>query len=108
LLDLQNPIWSGGDDAVAGLAQCLETALPGGGAEISAMQKHRGSTIWLRRCHVHVRHRKVGALGRELEPTNLIGILETFKLGAVASVLLGMGRRQHANGQEQTGDRIAR
>jgi hypothetical protein len=92
-VDLQNPIWWGGNDAKARFGEDRDGVLPGRRAEILAVQEHDGAAVRRRRLHVHVRHLHGLALRGEGEIRYRPRIFEPFKSRTVSGLVVGCERR---------------
>src|SRR5882757_10546476 len=100
-----------GDDAIAGIAQDIDGGLPGGGAEILAMQqRHRADFFicrsgsrrrsWASRPYIHVSHFHRFALAGETEHVYGKGIVEAFQSRAIDGAFVGKCWRCRQQEQE--------
>src|SRR5271166_2107631 len=71
------------NDAITSLNESGDGGLPGGGAEILAVQQHRDAPVGPRRLYIHVGHLESLALGLEAVQRDWPGIFETLQPGAI-------------------------
>src|SRR5678815_1591713 len=69
--------------AIAGAAERLDGAVPGRGAEILAVQQHRGLVVRRRRLDVEIGHVELLPLRAETIMLDRIGIVETLQFRSV-------------------------
>ncbi len=77
------------DDAIAGLHERGDGGLPGGSAEVLAVQQYRDPSGGARRLHVHVSHLECLALRLEAVQRDRPGIVETFQTRAINRAWVG-------------------
>jgi hypothetical protein len=87
----------GGDDAVAGFNQGGDGGLPGGGADILAVQQDGGLAVRVVRLDVHVGHVERRGLGGEAEMRDGPGVVEALQVRAVGQ-FVRCGRLREEDG----------
>src|SRR6185295_6774361 len=91
----------GNDDAKTLIAERPNVGLPGGGAEILAMQQDNGPTVWLLRPHIHECHRQQLPLGLEVVVVNRLRVVEVGEQGIGGC--RAQGRRERKKKKPQHG-----
>ncbi len=72
-----------GDDAIACTMQNADRLLPGGGAEVFAVQQHHRVTVGLIRLKIHIAHAERLFLRLKIKLFEFPGVVKTFQLFTV-------------------------